>query len=735
MKQISGEVPGPRPRARRPVGLAVCGTAAAWVLAACLLPPALAENGDVLKISRILETRNPTDLTFQEPTADRTEGTLWAATRLDGKLYEINLGLEEVLRTIDNPHGLAPFPNVILSWGIAHRASSDTLFVLAQSGMEWLVKETRPDGVVIEASAFAIQPPDPATSNLRGLTFDASGELWYLDVNNDLVVRTDLTGRATAMFSLPGDDPPSTIIRGEGLAFFQLEAGPRLYVAYGDALMKTASRLLQLTPNGDETGVHIPLTGVPAEAFHGFEIYRTGPQIRVAQVTGDGAIVELEHAVPTPAPPSRLECRLTSANHVALGWVNHGRGAAQAYDGEIVVVRNGSPVTTLPGTATSFVDASPSEGRSRYALQASSTPGGELSPPGFPCEVTVGPGGLVGRATFAGKKPYDIARDPRQGDLYVTDPVEGKIYRYSASLEHSGEIPSPVASPGGICFVPTIDILTLANPGEDPSFTTFENILAVGRTDSSLVSIMTLEGEVKTTLSFELSGGTLGGLTWVPESQEFVAIELTRRERLVINRGGRLEEACFPRSLLPPVPLPVEQQLSFGITYDVLQQTFLSSHDDGLIRELFKDVDAQGGCVITDFSFGLKSLGGASDQGSAFRGIEISDNTLIVCGAESNTLFQVLIHPFTTAFRRGDADRDETITLTDAVQIATYLFSPGGAMLKCLDAADTNDDGILDVSDPVYLLFYLFLQGPAPPIPFDDVGTDPTFRDNLGCGE
>ncbi|MCI0637140.1 MAG: dockerin type I repeat-containing protein, partial [Actinobacteria bacterium] len=247
--------------------------------------------------------------------------------------------------------------------------------------------------------------------------------------------------------------------------------------------------------------------------------------------------------------------------------------------------------------------------------------------------------------------------------------------------------------------------------------------------------LMTLEGEVKTTLSFELSGGTLGGLTWIPESQEFAAVELTRRERLVINRAGRLVEACFPRNLLPPVPLPEEQQLNFGMAYDGLQGTLFGSHDDGLIRELYREVDTQGGCVVTDFSFGLERLGGAVDPGTAFRGIVIAGNTLIVCGAESNALFEVLIHPFTREFRRGDADRDGALTLADAVRIAAYLFGPGAAMLQCLDAADTNDDGVLDVSDPVYILFYLFLQGPAPPIPFDDPGTDPTFRDNLGCEE
>ena len=100
-------------------------------------------------------------------------------------------------------------------------------------------------------------------------------------------------------------------------------------------------------------------------------------------------------------------------------------------------------MTTLSGTATAFVDSSPSEGTSSYTLQASRVPGGSLSPPGFPCEVTVGPGGLVRWVTFAAGAPLDIARDPRQGDLYVTAAGQGTIYKYSADLELLGEIPSP----------------------------------------------------------------------------------------------------------------------------------------------------------------------------------------------------------------------------------------------------------------------------------------------------
>lgn len=45
---------------------------------------------------------------------------------------------------------------------------------------------------------------------------------------------------------------------------------------------------------------------------------------------------------------------------------------------------------------------------------------------------------------------------------------------------------------------------------------------------------------------------------------------------------------------------------------------------------------------------------------------------------------------------------------------------------------DANDDGTLNISDPVYLLSYLFVGGGPPPPPFADCGEDPT-PDGLDC--
>ena len=47
-------------------------------------------------------------------------------------------------------------------------------------------------------------------------------------------------------------------------------------------------------------------------------------------------------------------------------------------------------------------------------------------------------------------------------------------------------------------------------------------------------------------------------------------------------------------------------------------------------------------------------------------------------------------------------------------------------------AGDMDDNGLLNITDPVYLLGSLFLGGPAPPEPYPSCGKD-TTPDLLGC--
>lgn len=82
-------------------------------------------------------------------------------------------------------------------------------------------------------------------------------------------------------------------------------------------------------------------------------------------------------------------------------------------------------------------------------------------------------------------------------------------------------------------------------------------------------------------------------------------------------------------------------------------------------------------------------------------------------------------------FRRGLCNADGQLDLSDPVFLLQYLFT-GGSSPGCLDACDGDDSGSLDLTDAVYGLNYLFRGGSPPPPPFVECGSDPT-PDDLRC--
>jgi len=66
------------------------------------------------------------------------------------------------------------------------------------------------------------------------------------------------------------------------------------------------------------------------------------------------------------------------------------------------------------------------------------------------------------------------------------------------------------------------------------------------------------------------------------------------------------------------------------------------------------------------------------------------------------------------------------------VRTLLFLFQ-GDEAPPCRSAADSNDDGRVDISNPIHALGFLFLRTAAPPAPGTmSCGADPT-PDALDC--
>lgn len=111
------------------------------------------------------------------------------------------------------------------------------------------------------------------------------------------------------------------------------------------------------------------------------------------------------------------------------------------------------------------------------------------------------------------------------------------------------------------------------------------------------------------------------------------------------------------------------------------------------------------------------------------------------CG--SNAILEVIftdtVQP--TRFNRGDANGDSKINVTDGVLVAQNIFfkvaKPGLVKFNCDDMLDVDDNGRLEVADPLLLLRFIFLHGPAPSAPFRACGADSAVVENpvLTCAQ
>ena len=100
------------------------------------------------------------------------------------------------------------------------------------------------------------------------------------------------------------------------------------------------------------------------------------------------------------------------------------------------------------------------------------------------------------------------------------------------------------------------------------------------------------------------------------------------------------------------------------------------------------------------------------------------DDTGFGLDSGSATIFEV------RRFRRGDVNNDGLLDLADPIQLLDILFGVSNAFL-CENAADANDDELVDLADATRLLSWLFTFAvPPPPAPI--CGEDPTLGP-LGC--
>jgi len=127
---------------------------------------------------------------------------------------------------------------------------------------------------------------------------------------------------------------------------------------------------------------------------------------------------------------------------------------------------------------------------------------------------------------------------------------------------------------------------------------------------------------------------------------------------------------------------------------------------------------------------GEKVSGGQDFNGDGLEDVLLTE-TSYPSGKETGASAYLVYGRSSDAFRRGDANDDGQLDVGDPIFILNFLFA-NGKRPACLDSADIDDSGDLTIGDPIYLLQYLYSGGPEPKEPFQAAGPDPT-PDGLFC--
>lgn len=119
---------------------------------------------------------------------------------------------------------------------------------------------------------------------------------------------------------------------------------------------------------------------------------------------------------------------------------------------------------------------------------------------------------------------------------------------------------------------------------------------------------------------------------------------------------------------------------------------------------------------------------GLGDADTANVIVEFPDGSrTVVSGVAANQVIEVQPPQFIC----GDVNSDAIVELSDAVYLLSYLYVDG-PNVNCQDAADADGNNVVDLSDALYLFGYLF-GGPPPAGPFPECGHDLTPYDGTHC--
>ena len=300
--------------------------------------------------------------------------------------------------------------------------------------------------------------------------------------------------------------------------------------------------------------------------------------------------------------------------------------------------------------------------------------------------------------------PDGIAYHPDEDELFAVDSSNATIYR----LTTDGELLDSWANPE-LAFYEGIGTLPDGN-------------LVVADGGMGTLTVFTPDLlMVQAPLDLTQVSAAPNGIVMVEETDTLFITDDNVLQIMEIDINGQLLGQLTTTEIEPSFLEPE------GIAYEPVSGHLLAVDDDqAKLYEITQD-----GELVREVD--LEALTGFSDpEGLSYHA---PTQTLYIAFDSDGQVgifhFEPIDTVVDTVFRRGDCNDDGSVDISDPINTLEMLFL-GTFEITCYDACDSNDDGVLNMADSVFLLNWLFKFGEIPPLPgpYDD-GPDPTDDDML----
>ncbi len=698
-------------------------------------------------------------------TSEIARDRLYIADLFSGRayVYEYDTQLIETVVLIDlvvpSPGGSQSttgltFLNDFLLWAVTNnRDADDTSFEIWRTDV--LGDDETLLGTVDMAALAALVLEDTGDSTivdgrLGGIVHHAvRNTLWGVDIVNDLYFELETNGdlvlndegkpnyffnpwRNTVVGGAYGND--LTYVANADGQFFDLPIG-----ALSDGRPSRVIRVRATAGEGfeigDETGVFYELdenlespqfmTGIVywadscAAGQHSefiFDIDLSGGPPRVIEITADN---------PTSGNVAGFSCAADDADLSAarLTWhrdfmyeslqITRRDVADPPASAEVVFT------TSFADDPEEFVDSGLLTGTYEYVLTVEMVTGSSAAP--HTCRVNIGRGRIVSIASIDGEPgatPYAATIVPGDnGDnLLVVDLESGEAAGFDLALNPTGPISSPDSSgfTTGVTFNSSDGLIYWLQNDSGSYFLTGVTLDGVSQTDPVRVDVP---------LNFE-RGLQLGDVAYDSVHDWFWTVDLLNEVLFPVQPDGLIPEAFRSEQIsLDDVSYTFTGGLAL-VAADVGTVTFDLPLDVAATRTagdyVRLEIDLATGAQTEVFRFDLVSAIDTGDVG----GVAVAGPVGYLIATDSATIFALQVDSEGLAFfRRGDANDDGAINLSDASSILGALFL-GDSQPSCEAASDTNGDNTVEIGDAVFLFNYLFVSGDSPAAPFPTCGVD-----------